>query len=254
MKGKSYFYDLHCHTIKSGHASTTLKSIIKKAKERGVDGVAITEHDEIYSGPILVDGISIIPGIEVSTKEGHHLLGFFVKEKIEKDTDFCSAVMEIKRQGGFAFWAHPLRGKENFPENYKDFLELVDGMESGNAMDSAKEREKVSKECMKENLLESSGSDTHASGQVGMGVVEVFEKLNKENFLKSIKEGNIIVREEIKSFREKNDRWRKVIRKAKAENNFLKENFYSKFVLRNYFRVNNFKLRKIHFNHKKRVK
>ncbi len=250
MSRKNYFYDLHCHTIKSGHASATLKSIVKKAKERGVDGVAITEHDKIYSGPLSVDGIDIIPGIEISTKEGCHLLGFFIKEEIKENTDFYSAAQEIRRQGGFSFWAHPLRGEEEFPKDYKEMMKVIDGVESGNAMDRKEEREKASKESVGAGLPESAGSDTHTDGQVGMGGLKVSQKINKDNFIELVREGEIIVREEVKEFRERNNYWRKIIRKLKAENNFLKENFYSKIVLRNYFRVNNFKLKNIYFNYK----
>ena len=36
--------DTHCHTIVSGHAYNTLREMVSMAAEKGLAGLAVTEH------------------------------------------------------------------------------------------------------------------------------------------------------------------------------------------------------------------
>ena len=36
--------DLHTHTVASGHAADTIRTVCEKARQKGLDGVAITDH------------------------------------------------------------------------------------------------------------------------------------------------------------------------------------------------------------------
>ncbi len=81
---KYFYYDLHCHTNSSPDTPLTIKNLVKMAKKRGLDGVAVTEHNKSYKGEEEVDGIQIIPGVEIDVKGGVHLLGYFIKNDIEK--------------------------------------------------------------------------------------------------------------------------------------------------------------------------
>ena len=40
---KYFYYDLHCHTNFSPDAPLTIRNLVKMAKKRGVDGVAVTD-------------------------------------------------------------------------------------------------------------------------------------------------------------------------------------------------------------------
>ncbi len=249
---RSYFYDLHCHTILSGHASSTLSQIVSRAKQRGLDGVAITDHDKIYQGESNIDGVDIIAGTEITTAEGFHLLGYFVKKRIEKGISFEKAITEIKKQGGIAVWAHPLRGRKGFGEQEEIFFSLLDGMEAGNAMDESSEREEVLKKCENFSLLKTAGSDTHADRQVGTAVLKVSGKIKRENFYEKVLSGEIIIKNEIEDFRKNNRKHRIILRKFKKRDNLLLKSFYSKIILRNYFRLQNIFLRKINFSYKEK--
>jgi predicted metal-dependent phosphoesterase TrpH len=253
MKEKSYFYDLHCHTKDSPDAPATLERIAEFAKKRGVDGVAITNHNKTYKGPLKIKGVDVIPGVEITTKEGEHLLGYFVSSDIAKKQSLQACVKEIKKQGGFCVLAHPLRG-EDLNKERERFLYLVDGVESGNAMDSKNERERMTAVCRKKGLLESAGSDAHVEGQVGMAVIKSSQKLNANNLADILKEGEILVREEIVDFRRENARWKKVLNKIKEITRMEKIPFlkylFLRFVLRNYLRISNIRLRQINFRHK----
>jgi predicted metal-dependent phosphoesterase TrpH len=70
--------DMHFHTNHSD-SPTTVKDALKLAEKRGV-GLAITDHNQI-SGVIeayeMRTGVLVIPGIEISAREGPHILVYF---------------------------------------------------------------------------------------------------------------------------------------------------------------------------------
>ncbi len=106
--------DLHVHTCYSGDSLTTLKELITWLKKRGLDGAAITDHDTIAGAMKLAEmvesgdyeGLLIIPGIEVSTRDGH-ILGINVTENIPKGLSAEETVRRIHESGGIAIAAHP---------------------------------------------------------------------------------------------------------------------------------------------------
>ncbi len=252
----SYFYDLHCHTIKSSCSSAKLKDIVATAKKRGLDGVAVADHNKLYRGPSSIDGIDIIPATEVSAKGEEHILAYYVKEDIERGQSFKKTIESIKENGGYAVWAHPLRDEEEFNKEGLDSISLFDGLESGNAMNTKKEQQLISKKAREESLLELAGSDAHMTGQVGTAVVRVSKRLSKDNFIEEIRKGEIIVREEIVPYREKNQKMKNFMRlnkrMFKTEKNRFAKNLLLLVFLRNYLRVSNIFIRRINFSYKKR--
>jgi predicted metal-dependent phosphoesterase TrpH len=250
---RDYYYDLHCHTTFSPDAPLTIKRLIKMAKKRGLDGVAITDHNKVYRGPLNIDGVDIIPGSEIDVKGGVHLLAYFIENEVEEGKNFHDAIKEVQRQKAVAIWAHPLR-KEGVLEDNKDVFNIIDGLESGNAMDLKSHQKKLEMICENENLLQTAGSDGHVDGQIGTAVIKVSEKLTKENFKRVLMSGKVIVRKEIDDFRSSNQIWKKrsdsFFKKIKIHELGLFKTIFCKIVLRNYLRINNFHLRKINFSYK----
>jgi PHP family Zn ribbon phosphoesterase len=69
--------DLHFHSRYSD-GSNTVQQIVDRARELRI-GIAITDHNEIR-GAVELDGYSdilSIPGIEITSKEGTHILIYF---------------------------------------------------------------------------------------------------------------------------------------------------------------------------------
>ncbi len=251
----SYFYDLHCHTIASVCAPGKLKNAVRMAKRRGVEGIAITDHDKVYKGPLNIEGVEIIPGTEITTKDGDHLIAYFVEEDVEKGKSLREAVSAVHQQGGYAVLAHPLRKRNVFKELDEDTFRLFDGMESGNATDIKEEREAVSKKCKEWSLFETAGSDAHVDGQVGMGVLKVPNRITKENFLDTVIKGEVVVRKEINSFSIKHNEYQKITGRWKDRIRIrqfpLINNIFTRLVIRNIFRINNTKFKRARFNYKK---
>ena len=81
---KEYKVDMHIHTCYSD-GDTTPNEIIKKAKREGIRIIAITDHDTILGNKNItlskdeIQGITVVPGIELSAKidKGRlHILGY----------------------------------------------------------------------------------------------------------------------------------------------------------------------------------
>lgn len=80
-----YRIELHCHSFYSGDGVSSPEEIIASAKKKGLNGFAMTDHNTcdavrymlakglMRDDGLPVDDFLIIPGVEVSTAEGHLL-------------------------------------------------------------------------------------------------------------------------------------------------------------------------------------
>jgi hypothetical protein len=96
--------DIHIHTTNSPDGSVEIEQIPTIIKMKGLDGIAITDHDRFFNEEI--NGVITIPGIEVSTKEGH-LLGLGDVGCISPGLSVDETVRTIHSRGGVAILAHP---------------------------------------------------------------------------------------------------------------------------------------------------
>jgi predicted metal-dependent phosphoesterase TrpH len=128
--------DLHNHTRWSFDCSMDPAKVVRVARTRGIDAIAITDHDEIggareaqkaAGGDILV-----IVGEEIDTAAGD-VLGLFLQERIVEH-DPLEAIRAIHQQGGLAVLAHPFTKSGSLDERVAREL---DGCEGFNARHSA---------------------------------------------------------------------------------------------------------------------
>lgn len=109
--------DLHIHSIYSSDATTTVRAILKQAKDVGLDIIAVTDHDE-FRGSLEAQqlapkyGIEVIPGAEISTKEGH-LVGLFINTLPPAGMSLIDTLLHIGKQGGIAIAPHPFNNLPN---------------------------------------------------------------------------------------------------------------------------------------------
>lgn len=72
--------DLHTHTYpRSLDSFLSPEVLFERAREAGLDGICLTEHDEFWHAETLAEwsrryGLLILPGCEVNTEEGHLLV------------------------------------------------------------------------------------------------------------------------------------------------------------------------------------
>ncbi|MBC7877320.1 MAG: PHP domain-containing protein [Anaerolineales bacterium] len=109
--------DLHIHSTYSYDATTTVRAILKHASDVGLDVIAVTDHDDIRGSLEARDlasayGIESIPGVEVSTKDGH-LVALFVEAAPPAGLSLADTLILIGELGGIAFAPHSFNNLPN---------------------------------------------------------------------------------------------------------------------------------------------
>ncbi|MCX6065034.1 MAG: PHP domain-containing protein [Chloroflexi bacterium] len=104
--------DLHMHTIYSYDGTATVPAVLKRAKQVGLDLIAITDHDEIR-GALLAEqlasqfGIQVIPGVEITTAEGD-LLALNLRKLVPAGLPLIETIQRVGELGGFCLAPHPM--------------------------------------------------------------------------------------------------------------------------------------------------
>ena len=96
--------DLHVHTAGSPDAHTRIAELPEIIRARGLDGLAVTEHNK-FDPPDLSD-VLIVPGVEISSQDGH-VLALGVRELIPSGLSADETITRIHDQGGIAIIPHP---------------------------------------------------------------------------------------------------------------------------------------------------
>jgi len=149
---KFYRADLHIHSYgkyASYDVTDTLmtpQGIIDEAIKENITIISITDHNEIGNIPAAIEyatgkNILIIPGVELSTSQGHLLVYFETYEKIRSflgeltisedkkqcDVTITGALDVAKKYGGFGIAAHIDidAGFENYTPGYTPFKEAI---------------------------------------------------------------------------------------------------------------------------------
>jgi predicted metal-dependent phosphoesterase TrpH len=103
--------DLHIHTSYSDGMGT-ISAVLEAASYTDLDVVAITDHDRVDGalealamGPHY--GLSVIPGMEITTAEGH-LVALYVTQPVPAGLSLRDSVRRVAEQGGLCIAAHPM--------------------------------------------------------------------------------------------------------------------------------------------------
>ena len=174
MWGKTKMkYDLHIHSKYSYDGILNPEKIIKIAAKRGLNGIAITDHNTIKGGLKAKknenQNLKIIIGSEISTERGE-IIGLFLEEEI-KSKDVQEAISQIRDQNGIIIIPHPfdeLRHSAFHPtEEDAKFIDCIEGFNSRCVFQ--KYNENAIGFAKKHNLLITAGSDAHFSNEIGNG-------------------------------------------------------------------------------------
>ena len=174
-----YNIDLHCHSWFSGDGVSAPEELIATAKKKGLHGFALTDHNTSDGCRYLldkglvredgqpVDGFLIIPGVEVTTAEGHLLcLGVVLPYlKGVPAREVCKIVHEA---GGVAIPPHPYDlFRAGIRQAVLDELE-IDALEVFNAATTLKRYNKMAFEyATMRGLPMTAGSDAHHESAIG---------------------------------------------------------------------------------------
>jgi len=171
--------DLHIHTHFSrtrrwGSASLIEpRQLLDKAVEAGLEGLAVTDHDEIEGSLLVAElapywGLVAVPGMEVSTSAGH-ILALGITQRIPQKLSPEETIERIHDQGGIAVAAHPLNLVVSLRKRQIITLR-IDALETHNARSPRNRKATKLYECLQ--LGQTGGSDAHSIHEIGAGITE----------------------------------------------------------------------------------
>ncbi|MEM3789191.1 MAG: CehA/McbA family metallohydrolase [Candidatus Bathyarchaeia archaeon] len=183
--------DIHIHTCYSYDGLIKPKELIPYAKRAGLNGIAITDHDRIDGAIKLAKtaaDLLVIPGIEVSSLEGH-IIGLNIREIVPKSLTAEETIERIHSLGGLAIACHP---KAFFKASLgRKTNKNFDAVEVVNASAFPFKRSTMQALEIAKNLgvPHVGGSDAHHAPEIGLAYTLVDAELDCEEVVKAISKG-----------------------------------------------------------------
>ncbi len=174
-----YHIDLHCHSFFSGDGVSSPEALIAAARRKGLHGFALTDHNTsdgcrylmdkglMRADGLPVDNFLIIPGVEVTTDEGH-LLCLGVMLPYLKGTPAAEVCRLAHAGGGICIPPHPYDlFRAGIREEVLDTLEM-DALEVFNAATTLKRYNQMAFDyAQRRQLPMTAGSDAHHEAAIG---------------------------------------------------------------------------------------
>lgn len=168
--------DLHVHTAAlSFDSNVAPDELVELARERGLDGLVLTEHDRLWPAEDIalltrLTGFLVLPGVELTTDIGH-VLAFGLPELPAGVASARTLRAICDEAGALMFLAHPARnGSVRVPP--EELAGLFDGVEGINGSDGALQNQASARAGRGLRLPPIGGSDTHARHEVGLAATE----------------------------------------------------------------------------------
>jgi len=158
--------DFHVHTHFSYDSFMTPEKILSVAKQRGLDGIVVCDHNTIKGGMEVQrmnrdNDFTVIVGAEIATNAGD-VTGIFLSGEIIS-RNFADVVQEIKKQGGKVILNHPYKGHDLSQINFS----LIDFIEGYNARLNEEDNRKAVELARKYAIPVIAGSDAHLYAEIG---------------------------------------------------------------------------------------
>ena len=189
-------FDLHLHTTYSPDGEMTPGDLVRTAVSKGLNGVAITDHNstrginEAREEAKKFEGFLVIPGMEVSSKEGH-ILALGVESPIMSGLGVAETVEKIRAAGGLPVASHPFR---RFTGIGEDCIRTArfEALEVLNGRSPSRKNLKACRLAMDLKLGLSAGSDGHKVSEVGRCyLVAESDPGSEDGFLEMIRRNKV---------------------------------------------------------------
>jgi len=189
--------DLHVHSEHSPDSRLTLEAIAARLPYAGLKGFAITDHNTVAGHreiPALRErypGILVLPGVEVSTREGH-LLAYGVRECPPPHRPVAETIEWVQDHGGEAVLAHPFRLAHGVGRRVATSAP-VHAIEARNGHNSELQNLKAELLAAQRSLGGTGGSDGHEIRDLGRAFTEFPDEVaSPDDILERLRTGRSI--------------------------------------------------------------
>jgi predicted metal-dependent phosphoesterase TrpH len=188
--------DLHVHSKYSGDNDAEPEETLIHAIQRGLQGVAFTEH-YYYEASEPVEGLKdkygdrilIFRGVEFSTAEGHCLVfGLNTDSLSLKYAPAGEVIQAVNSAGGFAIPSHPYRSVNSLGDLVKS-VKGIRALEGYNGCNMHPYNVRAVETARILGIPYTGGSDSHASLDVGSCFTEFDDRVTYENFIDLLRGG-----------------------------------------------------------------
>ena len=170
--------DFHVHSF-PGDGGLPPWDIAVEARRRGLDVVALTNHNSLYSWRVTrmiaprPEGAMLLPGVEL-TSAGYHLAAVGVQTPVAWRQLPAAAAAEIQAQGGVAIAAHPLSPRRSRFDDAA--LDVLDGFEAASSNDAVAQLAPFTRRALvrRPSLAAIGASDFHYYAPLGVCRTFVF--------------------------------------------------------------------------------
>jgi len=184
--------DLHVHTCYSNDAVTTLREVVTYSKKRGLDGVAITDHDTLLGALKLIEKSKfiVIPGMEISALGGH-ILALNITTPIPPKLSLSETIQRIHEADGIAVAAHPTSVYKSTLSRQVTSYDAIEVINSA-AVPFRLFTRLSQKLATRLNLPQTAGSDSHYAPEIGAAYTIVEADPDVDEIVQAIKEGETL--------------------------------------------------------------
>ena len=195
--------DFHCHTTYSGDSLLEPSQIISKAKKKGLNKIAITDHNTIRGAMAfkeIAPGMVII-GEEIAVRKNGEYVGEFLAYFLEKEVPGNLEVEEtlvlLREQNAFISVAHPFDANRSKWTNSSltTYIEFIDAIEVFNSRTLSIKPNRDAMRFANENGIDGlNGSDAHSWFELGQSYVIIPKFSTSDELRKVIKEAQLVNR------------------------------------------------------------
>lgn len=164
--------DCHIHSKYSPDGRGSLQELAAVARQKEISGFAVTDHNSLRMAAEMknagITDLTLIPGMEVSTKDGH-CLALGVREPVPRGLPLAETLERIGRVGGVGVPSHPYRRIHGVGEGgVLAARSKLKAIEVYNARDGKKSSNaKAQNLAHAQKLGGTGGSDAHGIREVG---------------------------------------------------------------------------------------
>lgn len=190
--------EFHCHTVYSHDSSNRIPQLLRAAKERGIERLAITDHNTIQ-GALKAKELEpelVVVGEEILTTRGE-LLAYFLSDEIPRKLSPMQTIERLKKQGAVIVVPHVFDRRRHGwrKEDLEQILPHVDALEVFNARCLNPRTNHMGKAFAEERgFAMTAGSDAHSLVELGLASVWLPVFNNPQELRESLKEARIDAR------------------------------------------------------------